>query len=232
MRGRCAVAGGGWATPAGGRAPKRRVFSILLCVHVRRRRRRFKFIVSVVRIRATVNSRSATTPGKGEQSAREVKTGRFRIKVPFCQNDYYLAMHITPTRATHATHAHTIVRSNNTDTVCGASKTGDGVGGDGGSRAWRRRSATVGDSRRRQRCDTTCLAASVPHRCCLPPPMKSWRNILRTAQACASRSRQRRGRALCGGPRYGAVEIAPQQAAGWVQQPDRCSLTHLRALGV
>ena len=47
---------------------------------------------------------------------REVKTGRFRIKVPFCQNDYYLAMHITPTRATHATHAHTIVRSNNT--VC------------------------------------------------------------------------------------------------------------------
>ena len=147
MRGRCAVAGGGWATPAGGRAPKRRVFSILLCVHVRRRRRRFKFIVSVVRIRATVNSRSATTPGKGEQSAREVKTGRFRIKVPFCQNDYYLAMHITPTRATHATHAHTIVRSNNTVCVAPVKLAMVWVvmvaherGGDG-----RRRSATVGD---------------------------------------------------------------------------------------
>ena len=75
--------------------------------------------------------------------------------------------------------------------------------------------------------------AAVRPGCCLPPPsMRTWRKILRTAQTCASRSRQRRGRGLCGGPRYGAVGIAPRQAAEWVQHSDRCSLTHLRTRGV
>ena len=92
--------------------------------------------------------------------------------------------------------------------------------------------ATVGDGRRQSATAAVRYDLLGSLRATSLLPMRSWRNILRTAQACASRSRQRRGRALCGGPRYGAVAIALQQAADWVQHCDRCSLTHLRTLGV